>query len=417
MGDAELAGARRRRAGGPPHAHAARRGRRIRALPGRPRHRPRAAAAHGLQPLPRRRPIPRLRRPRRARRLRRSRALPRRRAPRPHGVPVSRRRRARDHPRARARRARAAPRDDGRRPRARSASTRLERRHVGDRLAFYLETATQLGLPLAPRPTRDARPARDPRRGAGLRGLALRRARRRRRRSACCAPGSKSDARAAWPRRAAASPRRGAPRRARTCPSSCSARRRRIPSCRSRRSSAPPSSNPRSCLAPYLLGVRLGYAGVADEAAAALQRARAIAPSFGAPQERLAELAEAAGRIDEACLLYEEAALQNSAFALPVARLADGRARARAASTRPSGCSSAASRDDPDLWLTNLVVGRAYLAQRRFHEARVHLAARARRTPRTAPPCWPSSPRPRSASAISTPRATRSRRPAASQTE
>ncbi len=29
--------------------------------------------------------------------------------------------------------------------------------------------------------------------------------------------------------------------------------------------------------------------------------------------------------------------------------------------------------DDPDLWLTNFVVGRAYLAQRRFHEARAHL--------------------------------------------
>jgi len=29
--------------------------------------------------------------------------------------------------------------------------------------------------------------------------------------------------------------------------------------------------------------------------------------------------------------------------------------------------------EDPDLWLTNFVVGRAYLEQRRFHEARAHL--------------------------------------------
>jgi Tfp pilus assembly protein PilF len=28
---------------------------------------------------------------------------------------------------------------------------------------------------------------------------------------------------------------------------------------------------------------------------------------------------------------------------------------------------------DPDLWLTNLVLGRSYMELRRFHEARVHL--------------------------------------------
>ena len=34
-------------------------------------------------------------------------------------------------------------------------------------------------------------------------------------------------------------------------------------------------------------------------------------------------LAEAAGNIDDACRLFEEAALQNPTFALPIARLAE----------------------------------------------------------------------------------------------
>src|SRR5206468_5721234 len=55
--------------------------------------------------------------------------------------------------------------------------------------------------------------------------------------------------------------------------------------------------NPRSCHAPYRLGERLVEIGDADGAAAAFHRARAAAPTFGAPQERLGELAEAAGRI------------------------------------------------------------------------------------------------------------------------
>ena len=130
--------------------------------------------------------------------------------------------------------------------------------------------------------------------------------------------------------------------------------------------------NPRSCLAPFLMGLRLGYAGAADRAAAALQRARAIAPSFGAPQERLGELAEAAGHVEEACQLYEEAALQNGAFALPVARLAtaalrDGRVDKAVALLERS------LDGDPDLWLTNFVLGRSYLELRRFHQARLHL--------------------------------------------
>jgi glycosyltransferase involved in cell wall biosynthesis len=130
--------------------------------------------------------------------------------------------------------------------------------------------------------------------------------------------------------------------------------------------------NPLSCHAPYLRGVRLLGRGDEAGAAVAFERARAVAPGFGAPQERLGALAEAAGRAVEASHFYEEAALQNGAFALPIARLAtmalkDGRLdKAVALLERSLG-------DDPDLGLTNFLVGRAYVELKRFHQARVHL--------------------------------------------
>jgi len=129
---------------------------------------------------------------------------------------------------------------------------------------------------------------------------------------------------------------------------------------------------PLSCQASYLRGVRLLARGDEAAATAAFERARAIAPGFGAPQERLGTLAEAAGRAAEAAHYYEEAALQNGAFALPIARLAtiarrDGRLdKAVALLERSLG-------DDPGLGLTNFLVGRAYVELKRFHQARVHL--------------------------------------------
>jgi hypothetical protein len=129
---------------------------------------------------------------------------------------------------------------------------------------------------------------------------------------------------------------------------------------------------PLSCQAPYLRGVRLLGRGDEAGATAAFERARAIAPGFGAPQERLGALAEAAGRTVEAAHYYEEAALQNGAFALPIARLAtiaqrEGRLdKAVALLERSLG-------DDPELGLTNFLVGRAYAELKRFHQARVHL--------------------------------------------
>ncbi len=130
--------------------------------------------------------------------------------------------------------------------------------------------------------------------------------------------------------------------------------------------------NPLSCHAPYLRGTRLLEVGDAADAAAAFERARAIAPSFGAPQERLGALAEAAGRTEDACRLYEEAALQNGTFALPIARLAE-LAQRDGKIDKAVGLLERILHDDPDLSLTNFLIGRAYIDLSRYHQARVHL--------------------------------------------
>jgi tetratricopeptide (TPR) repeat protein len=130
--------------------------------------------------------------------------------------------------------------------------------------------------------------------------------------------------------------------------------------------------NPLSCHAPYLRGVRLLELGEKNDAAVAFERARALAPSFGAPQERLGELCEAAGRTDEASRLYEEAALQNSGFALPIARLATLAMRAGKLD-KAIGLLERTLSNDPELSLTNTLLGGAYVELKRFHQARVHL--------------------------------------------
>jgi tetratricopeptide (TPR) repeat protein len=130
--------------------------------------------------------------------------------------------------------------------------------------------------------------------------------------------------------------------------------------------------NPTSCHAAYLRGVRLLEVGDVADAAAAFERARVIAPSFGAPQERLGMLAEAAGRTDDACRLFEEAALQNPTFALPIARLAE-LAQRDGKIDKAVGLLERILADDPDLSLTNFLVGRTYVELHRYHQARVHL--------------------------------------------
>jgi tetratricopeptide (TPR) repeat protein len=130
--------------------------------------------------------------------------------------------------------------------------------------------------------------------------------------------------------------------------------------------------NPRSCNVAFLIGAQRQAAGDLDGAARAFERCREIAPSFGAAQARLGELAEAAGDLDQACRLYEEAALRNSYFALPVARLAmialrDGRLE------KAVGLLGQSLQNDADLWLTNFLIGRGYIALKHFYQARVHL--------------------------------------------
>jgi len=249
------------------------------------------------------------------------------------------------------------------------AEERVERRHIGDRLAFYLATATQLGLPLAPRGGGDPLEALGQAPTfAGSRYLALGGGAT----EALLRAGlvERSAGRLVEARRLFTEARRASPRA--YMPELLLGETEEDTTLSIEALERAAELNPRSCLAPFLMGLRLGYAGAADKAAAALQRARAVAPSFGAPQERLGELAEAAGRVEEACQLYEEAALQNGAFALPVARLATAALR-EGRVDKAVALLERSLDGDPELWLTNFVLGRSYLELRRFHQARLHL--------------------------------------------
>lgn len=130
--------------------------------------------------------------------------------------------------------------------------------------------------------------------------------------------------------------------------------------------------SPRSCNVAFLIGANLQARGDLGGAAAAFERCRDIAPSFGAGQCRLAELAEHAGRLEEACQLYEDAALRNGSFALPVARLAII-ALGHGQINKAMGMLEQSLRHDADLWLTNMLIGRGYVEQGQFRQARIHL--------------------------------------------
>ncbi|HEX4404224.1 MAG TPA: glycosyltransferase [Polyangia bacterium] len=246
------------------------------------------------------------------------------------------------------------------------ADERLDRRHVGDRVAFYLATATQLGLPFAPRD--GGAPLVDAPTYEGSRYVALGDGPT----EALLRAGlvERTAGRLVEARRLFTEARRASPRA--YMPELLLGETEEDATLSIEALERAAELNPRSCLAPFLMGLRLGYAGVADRAAAALQRARAIAPSFGAPQERLGELAEAAGHIEEACQLYEEAALQNGSFALPVARLATAALR-EGRVDKAVALLERSLDGDPELWLTNFVLGRSYLELRRFHQAQLHL--------------------------------------------
>ena len=130
--------------------------------------------------------------------------------------------------------------------------------------------------------------------------------------------------------------------------------------------------SPRSCNVAFLIGAHLQGRGDLGGAATAFERCREIAPSFGAAQCRLGELAERAGRLEEACRLYEDAALHNSFFALPVARLATI-ALGNGQCEKAVGLLEQSLQHDADLWLTNLLIGRGYVELRHFRQARIHL--------------------------------------------
>jgi tetratricopeptide (TPR) repeat protein len=254
-----------------------------------------------------------------------------------------------------------------------AASDRNERRHAKDRLGFYLSVAAQMGfeikgrkrLVFPPPEIRDERHAAmtypDSRYytlGAGEVERLLEEGLRHKR------AGAVTEARRCFLAAGRLAPRSHLP--------SLLLGGIEAPAAAIEALSRAESMNPMSCHAAYLRGVRLLEVGDVADAAAAFERARAIAPTFGAPQERLGMLAEAAGRTDDACRLFEEAALQNPTFALPIARLAEI-AQRTGKIDKAVGLLERILSDDPDLSLTNFLIGRAYVELHRFHQARLHL--------------------------------------------
>jgi tetratricopeptide (TPR) repeat protein len=130
--------------------------------------------------------------------------------------------------------------------------------------------------------------------------------------------------------------------------------------------------SPRSCNVAFQIGAHLQSRGDLAGAVAAFERCRQIAPNLGAAQCRLGEMAEAGGQTEEACALYEDAALRNSSFALPVARLAlialGNQQLEKAVSLLEQSL-----QHDAELWLTNLLIGRGYVELKHFRQARIHL--------------------------------------------
>ena len=254
-----------------------------------------------------------------------------------------------------------------------AASERSERRHAKDRLGFYLAVAAQIGFEIKGRRRQEFPPPelRDERHaamtfpesrytmlGAGEVERLLEDGLRQQQ------AGELAEARRAFMAAARLAPRSHLP------PLLLGSVE--PPAAAIEALSRAEALNPMSCHAAYLRGVRLLEVGDAADAAEAFERARQIAPGFGAPQERLGMLAEAAGRIDDAGRLFEEAALQNPTFALPIARLAEIAQRGGKID-KAVGLLERILADDPDLSLTNFLVGRAYVEQHRYHQTRVHL--------------------------------------------
>ena len=357
MGDPSLRDLFARRAARPLRVHAGGRIDAYRAFVGGLRHRPRAPAADRVQPLPLRREVPGVRG-----------------AAARSPICVGPRALPQHHPRRRERascsatlpswrpaieralgRARAARGDRGRRrargrpPSGSSARTRA------------IAWASTCRPPRALAFRWPAPPPRSPRAATGRRaprgrGAARSRARATSRSAAAStetllvrrAGPARSAPRGRPTRRAAASPRRRAASpallRAR---SSCWARPRTNPTPVDRGARRAEELNPRSCNAPFLIGAHLRPRATPGQAAAAFERCRAIAPASAPRRHAWASWPRPRAGLEEACRLYEEAALRNSSFALPVARLADDRRCATGASTRRWACWSRACSTTP----------------------------------------------------------------------
>ncbi len=142
--------------------------------------------------------------------------------------------------------------------------------------------------------------------------------------------------------------------------------------------------SPRSCNVAFQIGAHLQSRGDLSGAVTAFERCRQIAPSLGAAQCRLAEMAEAQGRLEEACELYEDAALRNSSFALPVARLALV-AIGNQQFEKAVSLLERSLQHDAELWLTNMLIGRGYIELKHFRQARIHLMRALDTAPERAP--------------------------------
>ena len=255
------------------------------------------------------------------------------------------------------------------------ASERLERAHARERLGFYLAVAAQIGMTLGrgaarppfPPPVAAPTSAPAPLTFAESRYFAL------------GAGGDRSPAGGGGGPQADRSGRRGPPLLRRRGPAGpaqppAAALARHALDARRGRRGARPRRSDQPALLPRALSARRAAARARrpNDAAAAFERARALAPGFGAPQERLGSSARRrdASTTPAGCTRRRPCRTAASPCRLPAWRRWPC---ARGRSTRRSACSSGRLANDPDLSLTNSLLGSAYVELKRFHQARVHL--------------------------------------------
>jgi tetratricopeptide (TPR) repeat protein len=126
---------------------------------------------------------------------------------------------------------------------------------------------------------------------------------------------------------------------------------------------------PRSVSAAYLLGERALSRGDGTGAQRAFERAHRIAPTLGAPAFQLGLISTAQGDALRAAQWFTLASAENPFFGAPPLQSA----LAALDAGRPGDAELALERferDDPNLWLTQFVLGRAALLTHRYADAR-----------------------------------------------